>query len=444
MDESKEIKALFGKKPKEVINYFNNKVAVGPDKHWDWSDTLQHAHDRVFVVAKATSLDLVKDIQTALKSSIENGMPYQDFANNIIPILKEKGWWGKGDQIREETGEVSNIDINHRRLKNIYQTNVKTSYAAGKYERMMNNIDVAPYWRYIALSPGPTRRADHQKLHNLVFRYDDPFWKINYPPNGWGCKCRVEALSNEEVKRKFGKEPKDVIKKTADDDYVTHSVKVQGKNISVTGFKVGGRNVAYPQVGWDYAPGEYSYKYQRMLEDKISSLSESAARKELRHQLDTNLRESFKEIVTLESKIKMPKGSVFAVGMLPESIVKILDTKKDKAGRLLKLPTSILTIEDRRIAHALRSGHNEVPFDVIKNLPENIEKWTPTYNPIDGLVFYSEPFDGEMKDKNKNLVKKQVRYKIVFNRARTKNDMLVFKTATIVDYSALHPQYILK
>ncbi len=48
-----------------------------------------------------------------------------------------------------------------------------------------------------------------------------------------------------------------------------------------------------------------------------------------------------------------------------------------------------------------------------------------------------------MKNKNE-LVKKQVRYKIVFNRSRTKNDMLVFKTATIVDYSALHPQYILK
>ena len=92
MDESKEIKSLFRKKPKEVINYFNNKVAIGPDKHWDWSDTLQHAHDRVFVVSKATNLDLVKNIQNALKSSIKNGMPYQNFANNIIPTLKEKRW----------------------------------------------------------------------------------------------------------------------------------------------------------------------------------------------------------------------------------------------------------------------------------------------------------------------------------------------------------------
>lgn len=444
MAEDKEIKSLFRKKPKEVINYFNNKVALGPNKHWDWTDTLQHAHDRVFVVAKSTSLSLTKDIQNALKQSIANGMPYQDFANNIIPTLKEKGWWGKGEQINTTTGEVSTINIDHRRLKNIYQTNVKTAYAAGKYERMMDDVDIAPYWRYVALSPGPTRRADHQKLHNLVFRYDDPFWQTNYPPNGFGCQCRVEALSNEEVQKLYGKKATEVIKKTTEDDYTTQTVKIQGKNIRVTGYKVGKNNVSIPQAGWDYAPGSYSYKYQRMLEDKIATVSDYEAKKILKKQLDSNLKQSFKDIVRLEQNIKMPKGSFFAIGMLPDSIIKTLSTQKDKAGRLLKLPTSILTIEDRRIAHALRPGHNGVPFDVIENLPEILEKWTPTYNPIDGLIFYSDSFKGEMKDKNNKLVKKQVRYKIVFNRARTKNDMLVFKTATIVSKEALHPKEVLK
>ena len=120
-----------------------------------------------------------------------------------------------------------------------------------------------------------------------------------------------------------------------------------------------------------------------------------------------------------------------------------LNEKKEISGRLLNMQTSILIIEDRRIANTLQSGNNEISFKEALNLPNYIETWTPTYNSIDGLVFYSEPFEEEMKNKNE-LVKKQVRYKIVFNRSRTKNDMLVFKTATIVDYSALHPQYILK
>lgn len=26
----------------------------------------------------------------------------------------------------------------------------------------------------------------------------NPFWQINYPPNGWGCKCRAVAATRAE------------------------------------------------------------------------------------------------------------------------------------------------------------------------------------------------------------------------------------------------------
>lgn len=68
----------------------------------------------------------------------------------------------------------------------------------------------------------------------------------------------------------------------------------------------------------------------------------------------------------------------------------------------------------------------------LENLPDILEKWNPTYNPIDGLLFYSDSFKGEMKTRKGDVIKKQVRYKFVF------------KTATIVSKEALHPQYILK
>lgn len=44
-----------------------------------------------------------------------------------------------------------------------------------------------------------------------MLRHDDPFWATHYPPNGWGCKCKVFAESAASLKRKklsVGKSPK--------------------------------------------------------------------------------------------------------------------------------------------------------------------------------------------------------------------------------------------
>ena len=35
----------------------------------------------------------------------------------------------------------------------------------------------------------------------LVLSADDPWWRTHYPPNGWGCKCYVDALSQRDIER---------------------------------------------------------------------------------------------------------------------------------------------------------------------------------------------------------------------------------------------------
>ena len=188
----KEINLMWGMKPEKAIKYLSQKIPMATNVHWDWTDTLRHSHDRIFVVSKATSLSLVKDIHNALIKSMDEGTPYQQFANNIIPTLKEKGWWGRVEAINKDTGDVKNIRVDHRRLRTIYATNMKTAYDAGKYERMMEEVDVAPYWRFVAIPKGPQNknpRPEHAALHNMVLRYDDPFWEIFFGHKGWNCHC---------------------------------------------------------------------------------------------------------------------------------------------------------------------------------------------------------------------------------------------------------------
>jgi hypothetical protein len=54
---------------------------------------------------------------------------------------------------------------------------------------------------YLSKLHGKNRRQEHIALHNKAFRYDDPFWNTYYPPNGWGCQCRVTTKSEHGAER---------------------------------------------------------------------------------------------------------------------------------------------------------------------------------------------------------------------------------------------------
>ena len=41
-------------------------------------------------------------------------------------------------------------------------------------------------------------RPNHLAMDGIILPRTDPFWQINYPPNGWGCKCRVVAATRAE------------------------------------------------------------------------------------------------------------------------------------------------------------------------------------------------------------------------------------------------------
>ncbi|EAQ2086818.1 phage head morphogenesis protein, partial [Salmonella enterica] len=85
-----------------------------------------------------------------------------------------------------------------RRLALIYNVNTRVAYNVGRYAHLMNSTDTHPFWQYVAVMDSRTRPS-HAALNGLVFRYDDPFWKTHYPPNGWNCRCRVRALSQERM-----------------------------------------------------------------------------------------------------------------------------------------------------------------------------------------------------------------------------------------------------
>ena len=86
----------------------------------------------------------------------------------------------------------------------IYETNLFSSYNAGRYEQLQAQAAVLPYWRYRHSDAVEDPREEHVKWNNMVLRADDPWWHTHYPPNGWGCQCYVEGLTEDDL-RALGK-----------------------------------------------------------------------------------------------------------------------------------------------------------------------------------------------------------------------------------------------
>ena len=204
-------------KPLSVIEYLKSKKL---ELSYDYDEILYQAHHKTFTVAKVTKLDLLKDLQDAVTKSIKDGTPFETFKKNIKPTLQEKGWWGLKEITNPKTGEVKEVYIGSRRLKNILTTNRQVSYTVGRYKQQ-SGFKNAVYLKYRALQHG-NRREEHQQMHNIILHRDNPWWDINYPPNGWGCKCYVTAHTKKELDRKGWKTHTGPLENTASKDWAYH------------------------------------------------------------------------------------------------------------------------------------------------------------------------------------------------------------------------------
>jgi len=245
--------------PKEAIAYFQNK---GYAITWNWEALWQDAHAKAFTVAKVTRLDILQDIREAVQKALSEGKTFRWFEKELTPVLQAKGWWGKQEHVDERTGEVTDVQLGSPwRLQTIFRTNVQTAYMAGRYAAQMQNIDDHPYWQYVAILDSHTRPS-HRAMNGKVFRYDDPFWQSYYPPNGWGCRCRVTTRSSDDIAArslqvetsagKLGTTLKQVSEKTGEmREVATYRAidPLTRKEIIVS-----------PDVGWSYNPGAAAWE----------------------------------------------------------------------------------------------------------------------------------------------------------------------------------------
>ena len=171
-----------------------------------WSEMWHDDHARAFTVAKIAKLDLLDTIRNSLADVLANGGTFEQWQKNIVPDLQRAGWWGRV-QDRSLTGTDEAIHVGPRRLRNIFDANLRVSRAGGKWARIQELKDVAPYLAYSAVGDGRAR-----PLHALwgglagpprvILHVDHAWWDTHFPPCDWGCRCDTIQLSARDLKRR--------------------------------------------------------------------------------------------------------------------------------------------------------------------------------------------------------------------------------------------------
>jgi SPP1 gp7 family putative phage head morphogenesis protein len=176
-------------KPIEALRYFRAK---GFTFGFAWQDVWQEEHARAFTVAKAMKLQILELIRGAVDTAIDEGQTLAMFREQLQPLLEKEGWWGRKMMVDPLTAEHKVVQLGSpRRLRTIYQVNMRTAQAAGRWERIQQSKKLFPLLEYSAVLDG-RERPQHHAWSGTILPVDDDWWSMHYPPCGWHCRCTVK------------------------------------------------------------------------------------------------------------------------------------------------------------------------------------------------------------------------------------------------------------
>ncbi len=176
---------------REAIEYFRSKGYAHELQRFHHLDHFREDHARNWVVAKAMQDDVSRAIRDAFDTALSEGQSLAEFQESLAPRLQRMGWWGEAEMEDPVTGETELVRLGSmRRLRTIFDTNMRTAHAAGHWAAIQRTKQAFPYLQYIQIQR-PSKRHDHARFHDKIWHVDDPIWLKIYPPNGYFCRCVV-------------------------------------------------------------------------------------------------------------------------------------------------------------------------------------------------------------------------------------------------------------
>lgn len=349
-----------------------------------WHSVASEVHADAFTVARSAGFDILGDVASSLHDAQAQGRTYADWAKDITPVLKAKGWWG---ETVDEHGATVQLGC-PRRLRIIYDTNLRVSHDAGLWAAIDRRaagearFGRTLHLRYVAVLDRRTRPA-HRAWHDTTLPQDHPWWTTHAPRNGWRCRCTVESLTDRDMRR-YDVTPTGSPPDLGDRLWTNPSTgEVQRVPRGI-------------DPGWAHNPGRNAARGMATL-GKLAALPPdlAAAAPQVIPALPGLVADDFKRWVAGIDPTR-PAGEVRPIGLLSPKVVAGL---KD-AGRE---PTSAaVMIRDHDVAHMLRDAKagKTIGVDDIARLPEILAKPEAVLLDVgtDGLIYvFASPDGGKGK-----------------------------------------------
>jgi SPP1 gp7 family putative phage head morphogenesis protein len=118
---------------------------------------------------------------------------YQELRQFSALLLNEAGEIVPFSEFLTEARKLSDVFTAH--LQAEYNHAVASSQMAAKWQRITQEKEASPMLRYNTALDERVRPT-HAALEGITLPVDHDFWKTNYPPNGWNCRCDVDQIQD--------------------------------------------------------------------------------------------------------------------------------------------------------------------------------------------------------------------------------------------------------
>ena len=351
----------FKSPPQDAIRYLEQKF---PKASWAYTDLLDNAHDRAFVVAKMVDVDLATTVQRSIIDAMQEGKGYKAWAKDIDKVLAKSGWYDGQINVDAQGNAKKVVTGGQHRLETIYRTNVAAAYEAGRQQVIFNDREDDPfgYVMYSAIMDNRTRPT-HKALHGKVMEKSDPAWSSISPPNGYNCRCTIVELTQGQIDRYGYKVSK------SEGKLSTQVVELpNGKEAQRTLFELDNGAVFKTDVGFNHAPKilpmQTLFDKAILAEPKFASrvVSQALAQPRIKNQVNQEVKTWVQGV-----DAKYAKGEFRHVGVIPSVFIEALANKKN-----FELQTAVITLHDRISLHHLAREHKTHSQDWVENIVENL------------------------------------------------------------------------